>query len=125
GLKVEIQTRSILQHAWAEIEHDIGYKRASGLPSAFQRRFSRLAGLLEMADQEFVSINSELRKYRLTLWGEIKASPGSVSIDSLSLEVIAQKHSSSIELDKEIASAIGININPAEKPTLERSAHIL
>jgi putative GTP pyrophosphokinase len=26
GIKAEIQTRSILQHSWAEVEHDLGYK---------------------------------------------------------------------------------------------------
>lgn len=51
--KVEIQIRSLLQHAWAEIEHDLAYKQPARQSYAARRRFSRLAGLLEMADQEF------------------------------------------------------------------------
>ena len=31
--KFEIQVRSILQHAWAEIEHDLGYKSRSAIPA--------------------------------------------------------------------------------------------
>lgn len=52
GMKAEIQIRSILQHTWAEIEHDLGYKSERKLPSELRRSFSRLAGLLEIADQE-------------------------------------------------------------------------
>jgi putative GTP pyrophosphokinase len=36
GLKVEIQIRSILQHAWAEIEHKY-YKNEAALPLAIRR----------------------------------------------------------------------------------------
>jgi ppGpp synthetase/RelA/SpoT-type nucleotidyltranferase len=42
--KVEIQIRSILQHAWAEIEHDLGYKSKQAIPRDVRRSFSRLAG---------------------------------------------------------------------------------
>lgn len=52
----EIQVRTILQHAWAEIEHDIEYKSAITIPSSIKRRFMALAGLLEIADREFQSI---------------------------------------------------------------------
>ncbi len=52
----EIQIRTILQHAWAEIEHDIQYKSKSAIPSEIRRRFMALAGMLEMADREFQSI---------------------------------------------------------------------
>lgn len=64
GMKIEIQIRSILQHTWAEIEHDIGYKSSDGIPKAIKRDFSRLAGLLELADKEFISIRDNLKEYK-------------------------------------------------------------
>jgi putative GTP pyrophosphokinase len=54
--KVEVQVRTILQHAWAEIEHDIQYKSAATIPRDIKRRFMSLAGLLEMADREFQAV---------------------------------------------------------------------
>jgi putative GTP pyrophosphokinase len=52
----EIQVRTILQHAWAEIEHDIQYKSTSIIPTEIRRRFMSLAGMLEIADREFQGI---------------------------------------------------------------------
>ena len=67
NLKFEIQVRSILQHSWAEIEHDLGYKFESDLPDQIQRDFFRVAGLLELADMEFIRIKKEIQKYANTL----------------------------------------------------------
>jgi len=58
-LIAEIQVRTILQHAWAEIEHDIEYKTSITIPKTIKRRFLALAGLLEIADREFQSIQNE------------------------------------------------------------------
>ncbi len=53
----------MLQHAWAEFEHDIRYKGT--IPdehaSDFDRRFTLAAGLLELADREFSSIRERLQ----------------------------------------------------------------
>jgi ppGpp synthetase/RelA/SpoT-type nucleotidyltranferase len=58
----EIQVRTILQHAWAEIEHDIQYKSESVIPAEIRRRFMCLAGVLEIADREFQAIqDADLR----------------------------------------------------------------
>jgi ppGpp synthetase/RelA/SpoT-type nucleotidyltranferase len=58
-LVLEIQVRTILQHAWAEMEHDIQYKSTMEIPILFQRRFIALAGLLEIADREFQMLQDE------------------------------------------------------------------
>ena len=58
-LVAEVQVRTILQHAWAEIEHDIQYKSAMTLPNTIRRRFMALAGVLEIADREFQAIQDE------------------------------------------------------------------
>lgn len=64
GLVAEIQVRTILQHAWAEIEHDLQYKSVRSMPSTTRRRLCALAGMLEVADREFQAIHDEDEKMR-------------------------------------------------------------
>jgi ppGpp synthetase/RelA/SpoT-type nucleotidyltranferase len=59
---IEVQVRTIMQHAWAEIEHDIQYKSAEVIPVEIRRRFMALAGLLEIADREFQAIQDADRR---------------------------------------------------------------
>ena len=63
GKKFEIQIRTILQHAWSAIHHDIGYKSDFGVPREIKRQFARLAGLLELADDEFVRARDNMVGY--------------------------------------------------------------
>ncbi len=84
-LKAELQIRSILQHTWAEIEHDIGYKAGIGIPDEIKRQFSRLAGLLEIGDSEFINIRNELVKYQKNVGKKISANNTAVSINKISL----------------------------------------
>lgn len=64
ALVAEIQVRTILQHAWAEIEHDIQYKSTETIPSTIHRRFMSLAGLIEIGDREFQAIQDEDERLR-------------------------------------------------------------
>ncbi len=57
NMLVEVQIRTVLQHAWAEFEHDIRYKNGSAdLDPAVDRAFTLAAGLIELADQQFDKI---------------------------------------------------------------------
>jgi putative GTP pyrophosphokinase len=55
----EIQIRSILEHAWAEIEHEIVYKSGIKYPKGVKRRFARLAGTIELLEDEFLNLKDE------------------------------------------------------------------
>lgn len=57
GVSFEVQIRTVLQHAWAEFEHDIRYKRGiEELDPKVDRAFALAAGLIELADQQFDQI---------------------------------------------------------------------
>lgn len=64
GRPASVQIRTVLQHAWAEFEHDIRYK--GSVPAEhrpdFDRRFTLAAGLLELADQQFSAIRERHRE---------------------------------------------------------------
>lgn len=85
-LPFEIQIRSLLQHAWAEIEHDRNYKFSGKLPTGLQRRFYLVAGMLECADREFVSIAQEIDKYKYGVSEELKKGDLNIEINTASLK---------------------------------------
>lgn len=94
----EVQIRTILQHSWAEIEHDKNYKFSGELPSHLKRRFKVLAGVLELADREFNSIALEIDDYSRSVNANAKKGHFDIPLDSISLNSYLQvKFSNVIE----------------------------
>jgi len=56
GLKAEVQVRTILQHAWAAIEHKLKYKSNIELPDEQKRELNSIAASLESNDKSFKRI---------------------------------------------------------------------
>ena len=63
GPRFELQMRTALQHVWSTIEHDLGYKGGTKIPGEYRRQFSRLAGMMELMDDEFSRLRMVLTDY--------------------------------------------------------------
>jgi Uncharacterized protein conserved in bacteria len=113
GLKCEIQIRSVLQHAWAEIEHDLGYKNPAALPRQIRRNFSRLAGLLEIADKEFHEIREFLSSYEKETSNtlELKTRGEDIEINAILLSQLTDKNKEVIEINTTIESITGVKMD--------------
>jgi putative GTP pyrophosphokinase len=114
GYKCEIQVRSILQHAWAEIEHDLGYKAAQAIPRAIRRRFSRLAGLLETGDEQFIVIRDELAAYASEVKKDIAEKPSEVLLDKVSLAAFIDQDETVRRIDQRLAQWVRAELRPPD-----------
>ena len=65
SLRFEIQMRTALQHVWSTLDHDTAYKGGGvNIPNEYKRQFNRLAGMLELIDEEFSRLRNVLTDYR-------------------------------------------------------------
>ncbi|XKH02154.1 hypothetical protein LG325_05055 [Marinobacter nauticus] len=113
--KFEIQIRSILQHTWAEIEHDIGYKAKVEVPKPIRRKFSRLAGLLELADDQFVQIRDDLIGYENAIRRNIGKDPENIGIDAVTIFEYVNRSQKLKELDEKVAQLASLDLKPLDK----------
>ena len=112
GKKFEVQIRTILQHAWSVINHDIGYKSDFGVPRDVRRQFARLAGLLELADDEFVRARDNMVGYTDNIRKSIITDDADdISINMISLNEYVQHSQKMQKVIHDIADIAGAEIS--------------
>lgn len=85
GLKFEIQIRTILQHAWANLTHDRNYKFGGSLPQNIQRKINLYSGMLEVIDMGFSEVIHDIEKYKESLSNKDASEYTDYNIDSINL----------------------------------------
>lgn len=112
GKKFEIQVRSALQHTWSAIFHDRGYKSEFDVPRQIVRDYSRLAGLLELADEQFVHIRDYMENYTAEVKNKIAQNQGdNLKIDMVTLREYMHRNINMQSLLAELALICGSEIN--------------
>lgn len=108
NLKAEIQVRTILMHAWAEIEHKLAYKKDYQIEDTIKREFSKLSAILESADDQFERLREQSEKYKEDLIFKQKNNQDSFknhkSLDIDSLQAFVEYHFPERIKDKSITS---------------------
>jgi len=113
-LKAEIQVQTALQNAWSSISHTFDYKRKEDVPSLYRRKLYLLAGVLELADEQFLEIRESERKYQNDL-----TKPGNepdAAHDELNLLTLTSYFSNKNDLVQELEDAalhVGFRVHDA------------
>ncbi len=64
NFKFEIQIRTILMHAWAEIEHKLAYKSEDQIALSMRKEFAFLSAKLEESDFQFERLRDDSDRIR-------------------------------------------------------------
>lgn len=109
AVRAELQIHTQAQYLWAKMSHPI-YKSGTDVPKDLIRRMYLLAGLLELADDEF-----------LRLEREIAGSPGMGAVLILeALERLYIKMEGVLEWDRELSLEVVQHLVPLYEPAQSR-----
>jgi hypothetical protein len=101
----------------AEIEHDLGYKLPWTIPPIARRRFSRIAGLLELADSEFNGLRHHIRAYEVDLMRDVYVSPDNVPLTGPALKAFVLSSPIVARLDRAISESTAVPLAHDYYPT--------
>lgn len=62
GIWAEVQIRTLAQHLWSDMSHELGYKPELKVPDVMLRRLNRLSALVEIADDEFAGLHDVIQE---------------------------------------------------------------
>jgi ppGpp synthetase/RelA/SpoT-type nucleotidyltranferase len=82
-LKAEIQVRTLLEHAWADIGHEMTYKTELKVPDRIRRQFAALAAVLEGVDRQLGSLLHGLEEFKSNFGAYHKPEEVEAEIDRL------------------------------------------
>jgi putative GTP pyrophosphokinase len=122
GRAFEIQVRTVLQHAWAAIDHKLNYKSRTEIPRDVQRRLFRVSALLEVADEQFDEVERQSRSVTREYGEQIEqGNLDSLAVDRSSYDVYVRAYKLSDRWKPRIEEAGGVLENDETVLARDRS----
>jgi len=98
-LKFEVQIRTVLQHAWAELAHDRSFKLGTGLPAKIQRKLNLYSGMLEIVDGAFDEIARDVEAYKSEIATKTASQLSDTELNSLTLQPYLEQLADQYDLE--------------------------
>jgi putative GTP pyrophosphokinase len=92
SLKVELQIRTVLQHAWAVLDRKLRYNNEEDIPRQVRRKLFRVSALLEIADENFSEVDKTVGDLRAQYTSDIKVGNFGQETSVKTLELEVKKH---------------------------------
>ena len=108
-INIEIQVRTVLQHGWASISHALQYKSAADTPPELARKLTRLAGLLELADEQFSELKTKSIELKKDILSSLVRNDYSIPADAVSIAEYLSNSQGAKRIEQ-IASQTGLTI---------------
>lgn len=81
GIRFEVQVRTLLMDAWANVSHYLAYKGESSIPSELRRDFNALSGLFYVADTHFEMFFDQTKVVREQADRQLTEDSGSIPLN--------------------------------------------
>jgi putative GTP pyrophosphokinase len=92
GIKFEVQCRTLLMDAWANVSHHLEYKGEASIPEPLRRNFHALSGLFYVADQNFQALyDASTRADRAASSDSLGAPQGHSAIDRSTVRALLRQ----------------------------------
>jgi putative GTP pyrophosphokinase len=84
-VKIEVQVRTSLQHAWAAVSHKLDYKSSTEVPKELRRQLYRLSALFELADEQFSALRDSRERVASEYADDVRGGRLNLPLDEASL----------------------------------------
>ena len=84
-LRAEVQVRTVLQHAWAAIDHKLRYKGTAEVPVEIQRKLFRISAMMELGDEQFSNLRNATEAIRESYQENVARGSLDIELNAVSL----------------------------------------
>jgi ppGpp synthetase/RelA/SpoT-type nucleotidyltranferase len=112
--RFEIQITTVIGHAWAEMHH--AWYDSGDSPKEEERRFHRLAAVLELAEQEFLEIRRKKEQRERSASLQVAAESPDIPITLESLKAFIEQKNIVGEKDEQVGQILGMSLRSGFSP---------